>query len=138
MKARKAFTLAEVLVATLIFTIILLSTLTVYLISARQIAKQDDFLAFENICREIDAYSDKYGRSWNEKYFGDNEPEQYYAQNYSHTEKENAAFVLTWVYKDTNGDGAEELIVTVEELGTGRKIIDRLNYGGARYEEVSP
>ena len=138
MKARKAFTLAEVLVATLIFTMILLATLSVYLVATRQIAKQNNYLAFENICREIDAYSDKYGYGWNEKYFGDTMSEHYYAQNYSRTEKDNAAFALTWVYEDTNGDGKKELIVTVEELGTGRKIIDRLNYGGARYEEVSP
>lgn len=128
MKARKGFTLAEVLVATLIFSMVLLSTLAVYLISVRQVARQDDYLAFENICREIDSYSDQYKSEWAENYFGDTMSEHYYAENYSRTEKENAAFVLSYEYT-----AERELLVTVTELKTGRKIIDALNYGGARY-----
>lgn len=135
MKKRAAFTLVEVMVASFIFLLVLLATLGTCLLAANQVERQRRYLFFEEVCLEIDAYSDKYGREWNEKYFGNTAAEQYYsADKVWQSGSEGAKFRLTFEYRDTDENGKDELIVTVSEVGGG-KIIDGLNYGDARYVE---
>ena len=42
---------------------------------------------------------------------------------------------LSYSYIDTNGDGYEELVVSIHHVESGRAIIEDLNYGGGRYAE---
>ena len=131
MKARKAYTLVEVVVAFAVFMIILIGVTTTFTFSAKMQKRGENFVHFETICLDIDAYSDKYGRSWDLNYYGEKKDNAtiYYSSAYERTTQDNAQFELSYYYTVSN-----ELIVNVKDVNTKLKIIENLNYGGNRYE----
>lgn len=135
----RGFTIAETLVATVVFAVLLTATLTIYLVSVKVVSNQEAYLFFERVCLEIDKYSDKYNRKWNEEYFGNEDVNQYYDKEFARVEKDgDVYYCLSFAYRDTDEDGKEELIVTVSESESGRTVIDALNFGGARYAADTP
>ena len=131
---KKAFTLVEVVVAMAILAVVALGVTATVLFVLKLEKANEYFTHFETICMDIDKYSDTYGKSWDEKYYGEKNDEKdiYYSANYEVIDNEQEAFfILSYHY---NEEG--QLIVNVQEVGKQRKIIDNLNYGGRRYEET--
>lgn len=128
---KKAFTLVEVLVAMAIIAVVALGVATTVLFAMKLEQANENFTHFETICLDIDKYSDAYGRTWDEYYYGESKDEGtiYYSYDYKVVEKESdAQFVLSYYYTSS-----DQLIVNVQEVGKNRKIVDSLNYGGRRY-----
>lgn len=134
---KKGLTLVEVLVSITVFMISFATCISIYFIVIKQETRQEEYLAFENICLEIDKYSDKYNNQWNIEYFGNDANIQYYDENYLHLTGEydidDVKYQLQFDY-EKNEDNVYELIIDIFEKETGRFIIKDLNYGGARYE----
>ena len=132
-KARKAYTLVEVVVAFAVFMIILIGVTTTFTFSAKMQKRGENFVHFETICLDIDTFSDKYGREWDLNYFGEKQDSAsiYYNSQYEKTTQENAQFELSYYYTVSN-----ELIVNVKDVNTNFKIIENLNYGGNRYAQI--
>ena len=129
---KKGLTLVEVLVSITLFVISFATCISIYFISLKQETRQKEYLAFENICLEIDAYSEKYGNKWNIEYFGNEDNIQYFDEKYRHLkgsyDVNDIKYTLTIYFEDS------ELIINIFERESGRYIIKDLNYGGARYE----
>lgn len=129
---KKGLTLVEVLVSITLFVISFATCISIYFISLKQETRQKEYLAFENICLEIDAYSDKYGDKWNIEYFGNEDNIQYFDEKYRHLkgsyDVNDIKYTLTISFEDS------ELIINIFERESGRYVIKDLNYGGARYE----
>lgn len=134
---KKGLTLVEVLVSITLFVISFATCISIYFISLKQETRQKEYLAFENVCLEIDIYSDKYGSNWNIEYFGNDDLTQYYDEKYRHLEGnydvDKIKYTLTISYVE-NEEGVSELFINIFERRTGRYVIKNLNYGGARYE----
>ncbi len=134
---KKGFSLVEVLVSMTIFIISFASCISIYFITLKYNTRQEEYLAFENICYEIDKYSDRYNSQWNIEYFGNDANVQYYDENYLHLGNEsdiNAIKYQLVFYYEENDKNEFELIIDISEKDTGRFVIKSLNYGGARYE----
>lgn len=133
---KKGLTLVEVLVSISIFVISFATCITVYFTVIKQETRQDEYLAFENVCLEIDKYSDTYGSNWNIEYFGNDRDIQYYDENFTlltgDINIDDIKYQLEFDYIE-NQDDVLELIVNIYEVESGRFIIKDLNYGGARY-----
>ena len=69
---KKGFTLVEVLVSIFIFSLVLVTTLSTYLLSISFEKRQSEYIYFETICLDINKYSDVYKREWNLYYFNNN------------------------------------------------------------------
>lgn len=133
---KKGLTLVEVLVSISIFVISFATCITVYFTVIKQETRQDEYLAFENVCLEIDKYSDTYGSNWNIEYFGNDKDIQYYDEKFTlltgDINVDDIKYHLEFDYVE-NQDDVLELIVNIYEVESGRFIIKDLNYGGARY-----
>lgn len=134
---KKGLTLVEVLVSITVFIISFATCITVYFTVVKHEQKQEEYLAFENICLEIDKYSDTYKSNWNVEYFGNENNVQYYNEKYFHLtgdfKVDDIKYQLTFEYVE-NDNQVFELIIDIFEVESGRFIIKDLNYGGARYE----
>ena len=132
-KKRGGYTLVEVIVAFAIFLIVLVGISTTFVVSSKMQKRGETFVHFESICLDIDTYSDQYEREWDLHYYGEKKDAAtiYYSEAYEVTSQENAKYELSYRYTTSH-----ELIVNVKEVGSDIKIIDELNYGGRRYEEV--
>ena len=96
------------------------------------------------ICSDIAFHSDAYGKNWDEeylKYYYQNRPtydddndvyEIYFDYDFKPSATEQI-YCLSYSYRDTNGDGYEELIVNIHHVESERTMIENLNYGGERY-----
>lgn len=133
---KKGLTLVEVLVSISVFVISFATCITVYFTVVKQETRQDEYLAFENVCLEIDKYSDTYGSNWNIEYFGNDKDIQYYDEKFTlltgDINIDDIKYQLEFDYIE-NQDDVLELIVNIYEVESGRFIIKDLNYGGARY-----
>lgn len=133
---KKGLTLVEVLVSISVFVISFATCITVYFTVIKQETRQDEYLAFENVCLEIDKYSDTYGSNWNIEYFGNDRDIQYYDEKFTlltgDINIDDIKYHLEFDYVE-NQDDVLELIVNIYEVESGRFIIKDLNYGGARY-----
>lgn len=133
---KKGLTLVEVLVSISVFVISFATCITVYFTVVKQETRQDEYLAFENVCLEIDKYSDTYGSNWNIEYFGNDKDIQYYDEKFTlltgDINIDDIKYQLEFDYVE-NQDDVLELIVNIYEVESGRFIIKDLNYGGARY-----
>lgn len=133
---KKGLTLVEVLVSISVFVISFATCITVYFTVIKQETRQDEYLAFENVCLEIDKYSDTYGSNWNIEYFGNDKDIQYYDEKFTlltgDINIDDIKYQLEFDYVE-NQDDVLELIVNIYEVESGRFIIKDLNYGGARY-----
>lgn len=133
---KKGLTLVEVLVSISVFVISFATCITVYFTVIKQETRQDEYLAFENVCLEIDKYSDTYGSNWNIEYFGNDKDIQYYDEKFTlltgDINIDDIKYQLEFDYIE-NQDDVLELIVNIYEVESGRFIIKDLNYGGARY-----
>jgi len=128
----KGFTLTEVLVAISLFTLGVFAVLTCYLVAKRAYQKQEEYLYFEAVCYDIDAYGDKYKREWDVYYFGiesaSDSGTYYYNSNYKQTEAAAAKYTLTYSY-NTKGS----LIVSIYNNSKAYYVIENLDYGSRRY-----
>ena len=133
---KKGLTLVEVLVSISVFVISFATCITVYFTVVKQETRQAEYLAFENVCLEIDKYSDTYGSNWNIEYFGNDKDIQYYDEKFTlltgDINIDDIKYQLEFDYVE-NQDDVLELIVNIYEVESGRFIIKDLNYGGARY-----
>ena len=128
----------EVLVAIAVFSIISVAMFSSLLVLRKTSARQEEYLRFDMICSDIAFYGDEYGRGWDKEYFSlpasQNEGEVYYDHGFALSATDRI-YCLSYSYADTNGDGYEELIVSIRHVESGRFIIKNLNYGGGRYVE---
>ncbi len=134
---KKGLTLVEVLVSITVFVISFATCITVYFTVLKYENKQHEYLAFENICLEIDKYSDTYKGDWNIEYFGNENNVQYYDEKFNHLTGDfdfsKAKYQLVFSY-EKNLENKDELVIDIFEIESSRYIIQDLNYGGARYE----
>lgn len=128
---KKGFTLVEVLVSIFIFSLVLVTTLSTYLLSVSFEKRQSEYIYFETICLDINKYSDVYKREWNLYYFNNDSNEQYYDINFNYVGTTMNKYKLAFFYTVNN-----ELIINVTDEDNDRFIIKDLNYGGSRYEEI--
>lgn len=128
---KKGFTLVEVLVSIFIFSLVLVTTLSTYLLSISFEKRQSEYIYFETICLDINKYSDVYKREWNLYYFNNDSNEQYYDINFNYVGTTINKYKLAFFYTVNN-----ELIINVTDEDNNRFIIKDLNYGGTRYEEI--
>lgn len=128
---KKGFTLVEVLVSIFIFSLVLVTTLSTYLLSISFEKRQSEYIYFETICLDINKYSDVYKREWNLYYFNNDSNEQYYDINFNYVGTTINKYKLAFFYTANN-----ELIINVTDEDNDRFIIKDLNYGGTRYEEI--
>lgn len=129
---RRGVILAEVLVSIAIFALGSGAIICSYLIAKKAYEKQEEYLYFESICYDIDAYGDKYKRQWDVYYFGldsaSDGGEYYYDSDYKITSDTNAKYKLTYEYNVSC-----ELLVSIYNNLKSYFVIENLNYGGARY-----
>ncbi len=128
---KKGFTLVEVLVSIFIFSLVLVTTLSTYLLSISFEKRQSEYIYFETICLDINKYSDVYKREWNLYYFNNDSNVQYYDINFNYVGTTINKYKLAFFYTANN-----ELIINVTDEDNDRFIIKDLNYGGNRYEEI--
>lgn len=128
---KKGFTLVEVLVSIFIFSLVLVTTLSTYLLSISFEKRQSEYIYFETICLDINKYSDVYKREWNLYYFNNDSNVQYYDINFNYVGTTINKYKLAFFYTVNN-----ELIINVTDEDNDRFIIKDLNYGGTRYEEI--
>ena len=128
---KKGFTLVEVLVSIFIFSLVLVTILSTYLLSISFEKRQSEYIYFETICLDINKYSDVYKREWNLYYFNNDSNEQYYDINFNYVGTTINKYKLAFFYTANN-----ELIINVTDEDNDRFIIKDLNYGGTRYEEI--
>ena len=128
---KKGFTLVEVLVSIFIFSLVLVTTLSTYLLSISFEKRQSEYMYFETICLDINKYSDVYKREWNLYYFNNDSNVQYYDINFNYVGTTINKYKLAFFYTANN-----ELIINVTDEDNDRFIIKDLNYGGNRYEEI--
>lgn len=128
---KKGFTLVEVLVSIFIFSLVLVTTLSTYLLSISFEKRQSEYIYFETICLDINKYSDVYKREWNLYYFNNDSNVQYYDINFNYVGTIINKYKLAFFYTANN-----ELIINVTDEDNNRFIIKDLNYGGTRYEEI--
>ena len=128
---KKGFTLVEVLVSIFIFSLVLVTTLSTYLLSISFEKRQSEYIYFETICLDINKYSDVYKREWNLYYFNNDSNVQYYDINFNYVGTTINKYKLAFFYTANN-----ELIINVTDEDNDRFIIKDLNYGGTRYEEI--
>ncbi len=138
MKKKKGTTLVEVLVSIAVFSIISVAMFSSLLVMRKTSARQEEYLRFEMICSDIAFYGDVHKKNWDKEYFSlpssQNEGQIYYGYDFAPSETDKI-YCLSYSYLDTNGDGYEELIVSIHHVESGRVIIEDLNYGGGRYVE---
>ena len=128
---KKSFTLVEVLVATLVFTICFAAIITCYLMVNKQTEKEYEYLRAETICRDIATYGDDFHKNWDTVYFGvhGDSGTIYLDQGFKVQENyENSHYVVTYSYNANS-----QLILSIKVTGEDRYLIKDLNYGGARY-----
>ena len=127
---KKSFTLVEVLVATMVFTICFAAIITCYLMVNKQTEKEYEYLRAEAICRDIALYGDEFGRDWDLAYYNENDGEIYLDQSFNKTDEyENTLYIITYSY-----NGSNQLILSIKVKGENRYLVKDLNYGGLRYE----
>ena len=138
MKTKKGITLVEVLVSIAVFAIISVAMFSSLLVMRKTSARQEEYLRFETVCTDIAFYGDAHGRAWDKEYFSlpdsRDEGEVYFGYDFTPSETQQI-YRLSYSYIDTNGDGYEELVVSIHHVESGRAIIEDLNYGGGRYAE---
>lgn len=125
---KKGFTLVEVLIAMVVFSLMLMVSISSLVFASTLASRQNEYLYFESICLDIDKYSTKYGRDWNEYYFDNLNTTQYYNQSYQLVDEESV-YQLSFLYNQDN-----QLIINVKTTKGNRYIIKNLNYGSDRYE----
>jgi len=135
MKKRKGFTIAEVLVSLTVFGIIFFTCVTTFNGASRAYYREKEYVTFESICTDIDAYCSMYGTNWYNHYFEMPEiPDHvtlhdysghcvYYnetfkpytidpvrflkAENEEGDKPDNYKYVLSWRYEKVNAKGLE-------------------------------
>lgn len=128
---KKGFTLVEVLVSIFVFSLILVVTLSTYLLSVTFEKRQSEYIYFETICLDINKYSDIYKKEWNIHYFNNDSNEQYYDVNFNYVGLRADKYKLAFHYSND-----DELIINITDEDNSRYIIQNLNYGEIRYEEI--
>ena len=128
---KKGFTLVEVLVSIFRLSLVLVTTLSTYLLSISFEKRQSEYIYFDTICLDINKYSDVYKREWNLYYFNNDSNVQYYDINFNYFGTTINKYKLAFFYTANN-----ELIINVTDEDNDRFIIKDLNYGGNRYEEI--
>ena len=127
---KKSFTLVEVLVATMVFTICFAAIITCYLMVNKQTEKEYEYLRAEAICRDIAFYGDEFGRDWDLAYYSENDGEIYLDQSFNKVnEYAETLYIITYSY-----NGSNQLILSIKVKGENRYLVKDLNYGGLRYE----
>ena len=133
-RKQKGTTLVEVLVSITVFAIISVAMFSSLLAMRKVVARQEEYLRFDMICRDIDFYYDEYGKDWAKEYFKEYFPEGmieentvYYYKNFQPMTDyaDDAIYVLQYSYSNETG----ELIITVKTKSDQRIIIDSLKYG---------
>ena len=128
---KKGFTLVEVLVATMVFTICFAAIITCYLMVNKQTEKEYEYLRAESICRDIATYSDDFHKNWDTVYYGvhSDSNDVYLDQDFKKLDSYVGAYdLLSYSY-----NSGSELILSIKVIGEDRYLIRNLNYGGARY-----
>lgn len=68
-KSKKGLTLVEVLVAITVLSITMFALLSTIVAMRKVVARQEEYVKIKMVCQDIDAYWDKYGEDWADKYF---------------------------------------------------------------------
>ena len=137
-KKTKGLTLVEVMVALAVFTIVFLGFTASYVLITKLGLKHEEFVYFEQVCKDIDAYSYQYkdaDTAWDANYFGDDYihlVDGKYVVNYNdrfEKVKEENRYKIEYYYDDQG-----QLIVSVYNVEMEYTVIENLNYGASRYE----
>lgn len=135
-KTRKGMTLVEVLVSITIFAIISLALVTSYIGLMNMTNLQDDYVRLEMVAYDINYYWDKFGKEWDDKYFGSDCDT--YKRGYLKyvdgvivpTTDPTAPFTVSYEYKD------DQLIISI--FTSDRKYVSKLSCGKSAKEEATP
>ncbi len=136
MKNKNGFTLAEVMVSVAVSAILICALLSAVLSLSALPARQKELTAFRFVCRDIALYGDEYGREWDKHYFAGvvNTAQPHGCVYYDAaflplSSSDSAKYLLNYEYNDRGA-----LVVTVEEISSGRAVIEALDYGAGRYQ----
>lgn len=133
---KKGFSIIEVIVALLLFSVFLITLCSAVVGLKNALIRQSEYVYFDNICREIAKYGDRYGKNWDVEYFGADAVDKVdgvehkicFDSDFNTAGSSSSDYTLTYKYVDG------ELILSVENTAKSYKIIENLNYGGGRYE----
>lgn len=130
---KKGETLVEVIVAIAVF-VVMFAGIAACLLSLSDLnRRQQAYVYFENICRNIDMYTEAEAKDWDQAYLGvsnpsadvDNQAAIYYRSDYTICQAEDSPrFCLEYYYNSES-----ELIITVRDIDKGYAVISGLNYG---------
>ena len=106
-KSKKGLTLVEVLVAISVLTIVIFALFSTIIAMRKVVARQEEYVKIKMVCQDIEAYCDKYGKDWADKYFeGEYETNNlkgYLTSNFEPTDDSNKAeYIISFV--DNNGE----------------------------------
>lgn len=140
-KTKKGLTLVEVLVAITVLSITMFALLSTIVAMRKVVARQEEYVKIKMVCQDIDAYWDKYGEDWENRYFvvgeGDKfgftsgfEPIKYY------TNSKNYYKIVFSYHNDSN---SKKLIIGSIESPDGKELVKGLNCGESQSasEEVT-
>ena len=130
---KKGETLVEVMVSIAVFVVMLIGITTCLLSLADLNRRQQAYVYFENICRNIDHYTEAKAKGWDQAYLDvsnptadkDHQAAVYFRSDYTVCQAEDSPrFSLEYYYNDQ-----DELIITVRDIDKGYVVISELNYG---------
>lgn len=121
---QRGASLIEVLVGLAVFLLLSISFFSTFVGMKAHLLYQEEYIRFEMICRDIDAYYDAYGADWDKKYFdsGSLDGTVYFDASFQPSFQENT-------YRLTYGTREGALVVNVYHHQTDRVIIENLDYG---------
>ena len=133
--------MAEVLVSIAVFSIITVTMISTFTGLRRAVVRQEQYLRFEMMCRDIAFYGDEYGKDWAVYCFPSavevrsEDGRIYFDADYT-PNAIGGKYLMTYRY-----NAGDELVISVYEINPdapdditrGKVIIDNLNYGGGRY-----
>ncbi|MBR2381334.1 MAG: prepilin-type N-terminal cleavage/methylation domain-containing protein [Clostridia bacterium] len=136
-KTQKGLTLVEVLVAITVLSITMFALLSTIVAMRKVVARQEEYVKIKMVCQDIDAYWDKYGDAWADKYFEG----EYEANNFK-------GYLTSKFYPVTNYnknyykiefsyDDSSKLIIGSIESPDGKELVKELNLGVSASQEVT-
>ena len=109
-KSKKGMTLVEVLVAITVLSIIVFALLSTLVAMRKVVARQEEYVKIKMVCRDIEAYREKYESKWAAHYFN----------NGAHYE--NKVGYLTSSFKPTSDKSQAEYEISFQYSTEDKKI----------------
>ena len=131
-KSKKGLTLVEVLVAISVLTIVIFALFSTIIAMRKVVARQEEYVKIKMVCQDIEAYWDKYGEDWADKYFeGEYETNNLKgyltSKFYPVTNYDKNYYKIEFSYDDDSN--SKKLIIDSIKSPDGKELVKRLNCG---------